>query len=96
MRAAAERVAGHLLPGLISSPVLQPAQMRAARAPELLHPVPRQPPAAPASSPCPPRQVIETIEKRLPPESRRELHLLLRLLGSRWGSLLLLGRASVG
>ncbi|PRW45373.1 Long-chain-alcohol oxidase FAO1 [Chlorella sorokiniana] len=41
-------------------------------------------------------KVIETIEKRVPPESRRELHLLLRLLGSRWGSLLLLGRASVG
>ena len=36
------------------------------------------------------------IEGRLTPESRRELHLLLRLLGSRLGSLLLLGRASFG
>ena len=34
------------------------------------------------------------MERRLPPESRRELYLLLRLLASRWGSLVLLGRAS--
>ena len=41
-------------------------------------------------------QVLDTVDRRLPPEPRRELHLLLRLLGSRVGSLLLLGRASFG
>lgn len=50
-------------------------------------------PSCPSPACC---QVIETIEQRLTPESRRELHMLLRLLGSRWGSLILLGRASVG
>ncbi|KAL4422311.1 hypothetical protein ABPG75_008508 [Micractinium tetrahymenae] len=39
-------------------------------------------------------KVVETIETRLPAEPRRELHLLLRLLGSRFGSLLLLGWSS--
>lgn len=39
-------------------------------------------------------QVMDAIETRLPAEPRRELHLLLRLLGSRLGTLLLLGRAS--
>ncbi|KAL4425046.1 hypothetical protein ABPG77_001824 [Micractinium sp. CCAP 211/92] len=39
-------------------------------------------------------KVLEIIETRLPVEPRRELHLLLRLLGSRLGSLLLLGWAS--
>jgi hypothetical protein len=38
--------------------------------------------------------VIETVETRLTPESRRELYLLLRLLSSRLGTLLLLGRAA--
>lgn len=38
--------------------------------------------------------MIETIEARLPAEARRELYLLLRLLSSRLGSLLLLGRAA--
>jgi hypothetical protein len=38
--------------------------------------------------------VIELIEVRLPPEARRELFLLLRLMGSRLGSVLLLGRAA--
>lgn len=41
-------------------------------------------------------QVLETVEARLPPEARRELYLLLRLLGSRLGCLLLLGRQSFG
>jgi hypothetical protein len=48
----------------------------------------------PAAATCSTTQVIELIEGRLTPESRRELYLLLRLLGSRLGSLLLLGRAS--
>lgn len=38
--------------------------------------------------------MIELIEVRLPPEARRELFLLLRLMGSRLGSMLLLGRAA--
>lgn len=40
------------------------------------------------------RQVLDTVETRLPAEARRELHMLLRLLASRWGSMLLLGRAA--
>lgn len=39
-------------------------------------------------------KVMDAIETRLPAEPRRELHLLLRLLGSRLGTLLLLGWAS--
>lgn len=38
--------------------------------------------------------MLDIIETRLPVEPRRELYLLLRLLGSRLGSLLLLGWAS--
>lgn len=39
-------------------------------------------------------KVLETVEARLPAETRRELNLLLRLLGSRLGSLLLMGRCA--
>ncbi|PSC68186.1 Long-chain-alcohol oxidase FAO1 isoform A [Micractinium conductrix] len=50
--------------------------------------------AAAGASPDVLAKVLDTVETRLPAEARRELHMLLRLLASRWGSMLLLGRAA--